>query len=172
MLYLIFVFFLLLEDLLLPALIGPGPFLAVQTFILAVIIYSKGYKGFLFYALPLILVKEFISGISTGDLLIPFIITSLLYLLANRFFYLTDNLSEDYSFSGFMISSLVLILFNYVYAWFFILHNAAYYDISQTWNYWKGFWGSSLFSTLGWSVAISAIFKFIILGFTRKAYLQ
>ncbi len=162
LLLLVFIFFLILENLFLPALIGPGPFLATQIFILAVIVYSKSWKELAVTALLFILIKEFVSGNGVGSLMVPFFITAGLYLIINRFLNIRDNLAENNSLSGLIVSTLVLVSFNFIYAWFYILYHAASYNVGSAWNYWVSLPMMSLFSTLGWSVGISILFKYVL----------
>src|SRR3989344_418930 len=161
-LFFLFIFFLFLDDLLLPALLGPGSFMATKIFILSVIAYSKNWKNLALWALSLVLIKEFISGSGTGTLLLPFLMTSIFYLLLNKFLNIRDNLLENSSFSGLLISTFTLVLFNFVYSWFFIFSYAGSYNIGLTWNYWTDFLISSLLSTIGWSVSISILFKYVL----------
>src|SRR3989344_3452129 len=163
MIILVFIFFILLEGLFLPALIGPSPLLITQIFILALVIYNPNWKTIFFQALPFILVKEFFSGSGFGDFLLPFLITVGIYLWLNKFLNIAENLKENISFSGLALSIFMLAVLNYIYSWFFILHNTSSYNIILAWKYWQSVFSAYLSATLGWSTAMSILFKYGLL---------
>lgn len=160
--FLIFLFLLILENLLLPALMGPRLFIVSQIFILALIIYGGNWKTVIYKVIPLVLIMEFFSGINWGNITIPVLASAIIYMLLNRYINITTNLRENYSINGLIISILTLAIFSYIYSWFSILFNSSSFNISAALNYWKLFFSSSLLTVLGWSGGISLLFKYML----------
>lgn len=155
----IFLFFLLLENLLLPALIGPGPFLITEVFILGLVIYGRRWQTFAFQAVPLIIIEEIFTGIGIGKFLGPLAVTSLIYFWLNQFINFTEYLRD--STSNIMASAFILLTLGYLYSFLFVLFGNTH-NIAASWNEWRIFFTASLWSMLGWSLAISALFKYVL----------
>ena len=144
-----------------PALIGPGMFLITPIFILGLIVYSQNWKVFIFQVIPFVLAAEFFSGMNVGKILVPMIITGLLYMWSNKFLNLTERFKENITLPGIISSALFLAMLGYVYSWFFIYLNTSY-NIGLAWGEWRLFFIGSLISMLGWSLALSVIFKYVL----------
>ena len=157
----VFLFLLVIENIFLPALIGPGRFLIVPIFILGLLLYSRSWRTLAYQAIPFVLIAEFFTGSSTGSFLVPFAITAVIYILINKFIGLSENLQENISFSGIAVSALILAGFTFLYSGFFIFLNGSY-DIGAGWNEFRLFFTGSLLSILGWSAAISVLFKYVL----------
>lgn len=159
--FLIFILFLFLENLFLPALIGPSQLFITVIFILALLIYGDGLKALLYQVIPFALIAEFFAGENWGHLVIPLGITGLIYIIINIFIDFGQNLKQKKkSFSNFMIGIFTLIVFNCVYVGLFIFLNTSY-SFNASWYEFTIFFKSSLLSLVGWSVVISVLFQYV-----------
>ncbi len=160
MITLTFLFLLLLENMFLPALIGPKPILITPLFIIAILIYRKDWKIFILQAVPLVLLEEFFTGIGFGRILLPITFTWLLYVWTDKFINLNDDLKEDISPKGLLVASAVLALFVFFYSGLFIFSDNGY-NVLKSFVQFELFFKNSLLSILGWSLAISILFKYV-----------
>ena len=157
----IFIFFLLLENLLLPALIGPQEFLITPLFLLGMVAYGSDMKKRFIMASIFMLTAELFSKSEIGSFVLPFIVTVLIYIWLNRHLSMSSNLQENYSFSGVIIGSLLMILFLYLYSLFFIFFSSAY-DLSVTVKEWQILLRSSFFPMSLWSLGLTFLFKYVL----------
>lgn len=160
-LFLFLILFLVVENLVLPALIGPKIFFIVPLFISGIIVYSQNIKRKLIHAGLFLLVTEIFLGHNIGDLLLPFSVTALIYLWLNRFLSLESGLQENDSFGSIIGGSLVIATIFYVFSFFFILAESSY-SITHTWAEWIILLPASSFSVLGWSLALTILFKYVL----------
>lgn len=160
-LLLFFIFFVVLESLLLPALMGPKAFLITSLFVLAMVIYGRSIRPRLIQAVIFLFFAEVFSGAKVGSFIIPFIITAGFYIWINRFLDIKTNLRESDTIFSIFSGTLVLALLVYVYSFFFIL-NKPPYNIVEALAGLKILIQISIFQTLGWSVALAVIFKYVL----------
>src|SRR3989338_315967 len=153
-LFLIFILFLLLENLLLPALLGPKDFLIVPLFLMALLTHGKNYKKSLILALGCLLIAEIFSGIDSGSYLIPFSITAVLFIWLNRFLDMSSGLRENHSFSCLVLGGLTISFFIAIYSWIFIFLNSSY-SLVSSWSDWWLFIKTSSTEILAWSFALT-----------------
>lgn len=160
--FLIFIFLLLLDNLILPALIGPKQFLITPVFIWGLLVYGNGWRTLLHQVIPFVLITEFFAGESLGHLIIPFGLTGAIYLVCDKFINLSQNLRQrTRPLSGLIPGILILIVFNYAYSGLFILIDTSY-NLSISWHELTVFLKNSLLSLLIWSILISVIFKYVL----------
>ena len=157
---LVFILFLILDNLILPALIGTQEFLVTPTLLIAILFYHSKPRTGLIVTLIFALVAEIFSGFGIGSFIIPFGITALLYIWLNRFLAINYGLKEEMTFFGIIKSSLIITSFVYVYSWFFIFLDSSY-SFALTWDQWKILVLNSLTQTLGWSIGLSIFFKYV-----------
>lgn len=158
---LIFIFLLVLENLLLPALIGAESFLIVPLFAISTIIYTENIKSRLIQALLFLLIEEYFSGIAIGGFIVPFMLTAGIYIWLNLFLNISSNLREEGSILNILVSVLILLLFLYVYSALFIFFRSSY-DIFKTWEELKILVTTSVFQLSGWAIIFSVLFKYVI----------
>jgi hypothetical protein len=157
-----FIFLLLLENLILPAFIGPRQFFVTPIFIFGLLVYGNGWRTLLYQILPLILIAEFFTGENFGHLIIPLGLTGAIYLVINKFLNFGQNLRHERKFlSNFIPSVLILVTFNCIYAGLFIFLNTSY-QLTNSWYEFTIFFKNSLFSLVGWSALISLLFKYVL----------
>lgn len=159
--YLLFIFLLLLENIFLPALTGLGFFLITPLFVISVFMYSRGWKPLIFKAVPFILIEEIFTGIGFGEFLLPMFVTWLIYFWLNRFINIGDQFRENISFAGIAVSLVLLAVFGNIYSWLFIFINNNYNFYLSSIQF-KLFFTSSFLSVLGWSAAVSILFKYAL----------
>ena len=160
-LFLFFIFFVVLESLFLPALIGPKAFLVIPLFALATIIYSRRITLRLVQVVTFLFFTEIFSGARVGSFMIPFIITAVFYVWINKFLDVTTNLNETNTLSSILVGILALNLLVYLYSFFFILNQLSY-SVVSVWAGFKILIQTSFFETLGWSVVLVMLFKYVI----------
>ena len=159
--YFLFLIFFVLENMIIPAITGPGYSLIISTFIISVFMYKRGWKPLAYMVLPFILAEEFFTGASFGKILYPMAITWLIYYLSDRSINMREQLSEDTSIRGFIIGSAFLCVFVLLYSLIFIFIHGGY-DVNLGFTQSKEFLKNSPLSLAGWSIAISFIFKYVI----------
>ena len=93
---LFFIFFLIFENLILPALTGPEPFLITPLFVLAMVVYSQDIKLRFIQGLIFLVVAELFSRAMLGSFGIPFAITIIIFVCLYSYLYLF--LQSAYSF--------------------------------------------------------------------------
>ena len=160
-LFFFFVFFLLVENLFLPALIGPQEFLVTPLFLIALTAYGSNFKNKIFQALILLLLAEIFAGVDIGDYLVPFLAAVLVYFWLNKLLSINSSLRESYSLLGIVSSSLVILALLYLYSLFFIFLNSSY-SISTTLSQWAGLLKTSSFAMFLWSLGLTFLFKYVL----------
>lgn len=160
--FFIFIFILLLENLILPAVIGPSQFFITIVFIFSLLMYGKGWRTLLYQIIPFVLITEFFTGENFGHLAIPFGITGVIYIMINKLVNLDQNLGQTKNFLADLITStVILVMFSYIYAGLYILFNISY-GLSASWYEFTIFFKSSLLSLAGWSILIPTLFKYVL----------
>lgn len=160
-LFFFFILFLALENLLLPALIGPKTFLISPLFLAGLIIYGKNFKTALVQACIFLLVWEFYSGVQIGSFIIPFAITAVLYIWLNHFIDIRSGLSEGHIVPSLLGGMITLTLFIYLYSWLFIFYNSPR-DIVAVTQQLAILAKNSYLMTLSWSVFFVILFRYVI----------
>jgi len=178
-LFFLYIFFLVLENLLLPAIAGPGLFLITPVFLLAVIIHTSNFKKAIVQLITFGLVGELFMGSRVGSSLMPLVTTAFVYFIINHFIEMKAGLDGVASSKVILGRSFILTGLSYIYFWFFIFFNSfrefssfdelglgnfAMNDIYTSWDIWN------IFLSLGSIVIIfiwSCIFS-IILGHVFK----
>jgi hypothetical protein len=156
----LFILFLLAENLLLPALIGPGQFFITPIFIIALLTHAKSLRSWIIQAIILIILEIIFTGINAENIVAPLIITAALYLIMNRYINFNEQFRDDFSFRSIILSTVILTLLTVIYsALSILLHNS--FGLSESWPDLKMFFVGSIFSVAGWSLGISILFKFI-----------
>lgn len=108
----------------------------------------------------MVLLEEFFTGIGFGRILLPITFTWLLYVWTDKFINLNDDLKEDISPKGLLVASAVLALFVFFYSGLFIFSDNGY-NVLKSFVQFELFFKNSLLSILGWSLAISILFKYV-----------
>ena len=160
-LFFFFIFFLFLENLFLPALIGPQEFTITPLFLIAAIAYGSDLKKSLIKALIFLLIAEIFVGVDNGAYLIPFLVVALIYFGLNKLLSINSNLRESNSLPGILFSSLTILLFLYMYSLFMIFFNSSY-DIPATFSQWFELLKTSVFAMFLWSVGLTILFKYVL----------
>lgn len=161
-LFFIFLFFLLVNNLLLPALVGPKEFLVVPVFLMSVIVYSGSFKLVVVRGVVFSLTAELLSGMKFGDILVPFSCAVLIYLWISSFLEIKSGLTESSWPIIVLGSSLFLIFLTYIYSWGFIFNQSSY-SLITTWSEWKLlFHGDIIINTFLWAAAFSYLFHYVI----------
>lgn len=158
---LLFVLFAALENLLLPALIGPRVFFIIPIFVLCILVYGDDTKAQLLKAGIFLFIAELISGARIGSSIIPFGITAVIYIWLNRFLDIRSGIKDSESSGGAILSSFIITLLVYLYSWFYIFIQSSY-SIDLAWNEWRMMALGSLVQTLGWSAGLSVLFKYVL----------
>ncbi len=158
---LLFIFFLLLENLFLPALIGPEPFFIVILFITAMLIYSQNIKPRLIQATVFLFIAEIVSGAGYGSFIIPFAIIACLYLWLNRYLEISSSLQESGSYFGILGGLFVISLFVFGYS-FLSLFIQASYNIVGAWQNFVPLIKISAYQTLLWAFFFVILFKYVL----------
>ena len=160
-LFLFFIFFLLLENLFLPALVGPQNFLISPLFLAGLIIYAKNIKIKFIQAAIFLLFWEVFSGFRIGSLVIPFVITAGLYIWINNFLEISSGLRESDTFLAFVGGVVTMVTFVYINSWFFLFFNSSY-DAMTALNELITLLTNSIFQTMGWSAGFVVLFKYAL----------
>lgn len=158
---LFFIFFLILENLFLPALIGPGTLLISPLFLSGLIIYGGNTRLKLAQVCILLLLWELYSGFRIGSFIIPFGITTGLYIWLNRFLNIDSVLKEGGWLAGLVGGALTMTIFVYFYSWLYLFLNSSY-NIATSWHQWVLFVASSVLSTVSWSIGLVILYKYVL----------
>ena len=159
--FFIFILILFLENLILPASIGPSQLLVTTVFIFGLLVYGNGWRTLLYQVIPFVLITEFFTGENFGHLIIPFGLTGIIYIMMNKFIDLNQDLKRgDRSLSNLIPCILILVVFSYIYAGLFIFFNTSY-NLNTSWHEFTIFFKSSSWSLVGWSVLISVLLKYV-----------
>lgn len=158
-LFILFIFFLLIENLFLPALIGPQTFLISPLFLAGLVIYGKNFKTGFIQACIFLLVWEIFSGFQVGSFIMPFVITAGLYIWLNHFLGISSGLKEGSIGAGLAGGALSMTVFVYAYSWLFLFFNSAYDLVTATQEL-KILAMNSLLATVAWSVFFVILFKY------------
>lgn len=160
-LFVFFIFFLLLENLFLPALIGPKTFLISPLFLAGLIIYGKSTKIRLIQVCIFLLLWEIFSGFKIGSFVIPFGITAGIYIWLNHFLNISSGLEEGGVLAGLVGGALTMTAFVYTYSWLFIFLNSSY-NLAGSWYELITLVTSSILPTVGWSIGLVILFKYAL----------
>lgn len=158
--FLFFILFLVLENLFLPALIGPRPFLITPIFILALLIYRKNIKLWSFQAIVFSFVSSFFVGTDIQKIIIPLGLTAAFYLLLIKFLNFNEEMKNDITPSAFFWSVALLTMLSVFYSGIAILIDN-YHNMAAGWEAFKTFLAGSIMTVAGWSLMLSIAFKFI-----------
>src|SRR3989344_5080219 len=119
-LFFIYILFLVLENLLLPAIEGTELFLITPIFILAIIVNASDFKKAVIQLAIFSLVGELFTGAQIGSSLIPLLITAFVYFSIDHFIEISAGLDNAVSFAVILARSFVLMVLSYIYSWLFI----------------------------------------------------
>ena len=93
--FFIFILILFLENIILPASIGPSQLLVTTVFIFGLLVYGNGWRTLLYQVIPFVLITEFFTGESFGHLIIPFGLAGIIYIMMNKFIDLNQDLKRE-----------------------------------------------------------------------------
>lgn len=158
---LLFIFFIILESLFLPALIGSRSFLITPLFLTGLILYGNNTKLKFIQVCFFIILWELYSGFRISSFLIPFCITTGIYIWLNRFLNISTGLKEGGVLASLAGGALTMSIFVYAYSWLFLFLNSSY-NIAASWFELKTLITSSVFSTIGWSIGFVILFKYAL----------
>lgn len=169
-LFLIYILFLIFENLLLPAIAGPELFLVTPIFILAIIVNSSNFKRAIFQLIIFSLIGELFMGARLGSSLIPLVITAFVYFGIDRFIEMREGLDSSASFPILLGRSFVLLCLSYIYSWFFVfLSSSSGFGILTASNIYASWDTWSIFLSVGtvitifiWSCIFSIIFSYVL----------
>lgn len=166
--FFIFIFCLFLENLILPAFLGPKQFFITPLFLIGLLVYGNGQRTLLYQVIPLVFIAEFFVGENFGRLIIPFGLTGIIYVIIDKFVNLSQNRGHNNkTLSSLMVGILIIILFSFIYAGLFIFFNASH-DFNISWHEFIIFLESSLLILVIWSIIISILFKYVLSTATSK----
>jgi|SRR3989338_4325561 len=160
LLILLFIFFLLAENVLLPALIGPGPIFITPLFLMGMLVYGRNLKHQFLKISFFLLLSVIFSG---GDILITvsaFLITIAIYLLADYFLDIKSELSETFSISSITRGSFLIFLTGLLYSLIFMLFKLDL-NLGESLNEWFVLLQSSGLSIIIWSIFLSVLFMYV-----------
>ena|SRR3989338_4952977 len=158
----IFIFCLFLENLLLPAFIGPKQFFITPLFLIGLLVYGNGWRTLLYQVIPLAFTAEFFVGENFGRLIIPLGLTGVIYVMIDKFVNLSQNRGHNNKiFSGLILSILMITWFGFICVGLFIFFNTSY-NFNIGWYEFTIFLKSSSLSLVSWSIIISTLFKYVL----------
>ena len=155
----LFFLFLLLENLLLPALFGPGSFLIIPTFTFAVVVYGNNLKLRFFQIFIFLVFTEFFTASEFGSIVFPFICVAILHLWLNRFLNIKSGLTEGGIIFRFFGGTLYLTFLVFSFAFVSLLFQ--FHNLSASWESLIIFIRTSGYQTIGWSLAFIILFKYL-----------
>lgn len=168
MVFIIFLITLTLSNLILPALLGPKELLIIPILLLAIVIFDKDFKIGLIKGLSFGLLVEIFSGNSIGNIILPLLLTIIIYYQLERFTKIRSLLSEQINTLNIVWSSIFLSGLTYLYSLFFILNQSSY-NILLSWQRWNLL--LSLFiilNTFFFAILFSLILKYIYYHVSTK----
>lgn len=154
----LFLLLLLLENLFLPALMGPKPFLIVPLFVLALVVYGQNTKLRLAQAVVFLIIAEMFSASGFGSMVLPFIIVVILYLWWNRFLNIRFSLQESSSFMGLLGGTLFLTLLAFIYSYVFLFFRSSN-SVIEAWELVLILIKTSMYQNGGWALAFVILFR-------------
>lgn len=156
----LFCLFLLLENLLLPALLGPKPFLIILTFVFTIFIYSENVKLKFAQAIIFLGINEIFSYSEFGSMILPFTIVALLYFGLNHYLNIKSSLQESSFFTGLFGGAVFLTLLAFLYSYVFLFFQLSN-NILEAWQSALVFIKTSFYQTFGWALVLVVIFKYV-----------
>ena len=169
-LFLIYILFLVFENLLLPAIAGPELFLVTPIFILAIIVNSSNFKKAMIELIIFGLVGELFTGAHLGSSLIPLIITAFVFFAIDHFIEMRAGLDSGASLMVILGRSFILLCLAYIYSWLFIFFGSSNgfgtlttSNISLAWDTWSILLSVGTAVTIFiWSCVFSIIFAYVL----------
>lgn len=156
--FLIFPAFLLLDNLLLPAAIGPGSFLITPIFILELIRNFDFRKYSLGSIFILVLIAATISGNKIYQFVGALTFIFLICLVLNKFLNLRESARDDFFLPSVAKGILILFILGLIYSFFFnLLDNS--FNLVLSLNEWKMFFATAWLSLVVWCAVITFLFK-------------
>ena len=158
-LFLFFIFFLIFENLILPALLGPGPFLITPLFIMAMVIYSQDTKLKFIQAVIFLLIGELFARTMLGSSSIPMAVTIVIFIWLNHFLNIGSGLQESTSITSLLGGTIVLTIFICIYSYMSIFFQTSY-SLNSAWEGLVIFIKTSITPTLLWAIVFIILFKY------------
>ncbi|MDP3793049.1 MAG: hypothetical protein Q8Q89_04975 [bacterium] len=155
-----FLLCILLENLLLPALMGPKPVLITPLFVFALVIYDYNIKLRLVQAVIFLTITEFFSASGFGSMVLPFIIVIGLYLWVNRFLDIRTSLRESNSFLGLFGGAFFLALLVFIYSYVFLFLELSN-NIIEVWKLSLILIKTSIYQIWGWAWVFVVLFRYV-----------
>lgn len=155
--FLFFIFFLLLENLFLSALVGFRPFLITPLFLLGAGLHIREFK---FKSAIFLVLAALFSGTNAITTTLSFLITFGIYSAIGYFLNIESDSSEVLSFFSIIRKSLTLLILGLIYFWFFIFLESAY-DLYLTSNRWLILVETSGLYFFIWSVVLSILLIYV-----------
>jgi len=168
MIFIIFLTTLVLSNLILPAIFGPKELLIIPTLLLATVVFDKDFKAGLVKGLSFGLLVEIFSGNSMGSIILPLLLTAIIYYQLERFTEIGSLLSEQINTLNIMWSSIFLSGLTYLYSLFFILNQSSY-NILLSWQRWNLLLSPFIIlNTFFFTILFSLILKYIYYHVSTK----
>ncbi len=149
----LFVFFLLLENLFLPAIIGIGPFMITPLFLLGTNMYIPEFR---FRPGLFLILAALFSGVNVIVAFSAFLITVGIYLVTGHFLDIRLGSDRIFSVSNIIRESLILLSLGLIYSWLFIFLESAH-DLYSTSNEWLILARTSGLYFFMWSIVLSIL---------------
>src|SRR3989338_1622837 len=157
----LFFLFLLLENLLLPALVGPRSFLIVPLFVFAIVVYGNNTKLRLTQAIVFLIITEMFSASGFGDMILPFLIVIALYWWTNSFLDIKLTLRESGVLASFLGGAFFLSLLAFLFSYAFLFLQLSY-SFLEAWQMVIILIKTSVYQIGGWALAFVIIFKYVV----------
>jgi hypothetical protein len=158
---LLFIFFLLVENLFLPALIGPEPFFITMIFVFTMIVYTRNIRSRLILAGVFLFLSQIIAGAGYFSFLIPFYIVGLIYIWASHYLEISPGLQDSNSFLSLLAGAIVLLLLVSAYSFIYLFLGSSF-NLAGTWADFIILIKTSVYQNLVWSFFFVILFKYVL----------
>lgn len=155
----LFVIFLLLDSIFLPALVGPREFLVMPVFVMSFLVNSENRKSALILGLIFSFVAGLLSNDQPGTAMAAYLATFLVFIWLTRFFDTAGTLKGAFSFRSLAKFVITAVLLVYCYSWFYIFISSDY-SLVKVFREWPALLqGGILVSTIIWSAIMGVLFR-------------
>jgi len=115
----IFIIVLMLDGLILPAFLGWRESFLSPLVLIVSIFYMDSIIQFVAYGLIFTFVSELLRGLNFGDLVLPFLLMTVIVFVTQRFLDIKYTYDAKFSLSRLFFMVLMLVMFIYIFSFFF-----------------------------------------------------